>query len=193
MKRRCVFLDRDGVINDPVLDAEDGVPESPLRAGDVHLATGSVDGLRSLRDAGLFLVVVSNQPAAAKGKASLDDLQAVHDRIVELLRREQVEIDDWRYCHHRSEDGCDCRKPAPGMLLAAAGEHGLDLSTSWMIGDTDADIGAGDAVGARTVLVLHPASAHRRVTGRRPDFSATDLARAADIVRARGQLGLPAG
>ena len=127
------------------------------------------DGVRALRDAGFALVVVSNQPAAAKGTATLEELEAVSARVRELLG---VEFDGWYACLHHP-DGvvpglagpCDCRKPAPGMLLEAARELELDLAASWIVGDTDADVGAGRAAGTRTVLVEHPGSAHRR-TGR---------------------------
>jgi D-glycero-D-manno-heptose 1,7-bisphosphate phosphatase len=185
---RAIFLDRDGVINDPVLDPVDGRPESPLRASDVVLAPGAVDGLKALGALGVRLIVVSNQPAAAKGKATDEDLRAVHERIVTLLAAENVIIDDWRYCFDhpdaldRTRRDCTCRKPRPGMLEDAAREHGLDLAASFVVGDTDADIGAGRAVGATTVLVEHPGTAHRRSPGLSADAVAVDLAGAAAIV-----------
>lgn len=184
----AVFLDRDGVINDPVLDPVDGRPESPLRARDVVLAPGAVTGLRALAATGLPLIVVSNQPAAAKGKASDEDLRGVHERVVALLAAEGVAIGDWRYCfdHPDALDpvrrDCGCRKPKPGMLEAAARDHGLDLARSWIIGDTDADVGAGRAVGATTVLIEHPGTAHRRSAGLTADAVVADLAAAAAVV-----------
>jgi histidinol-phosphate phosphatase family protein len=187
----AVFLDRDGVINDPVPDPVDGRPESPLRAADVTLASGAVDGLAQLAGIGLPLIVVSNQPAAAKGKVSDDELHAVHERVVELLAAEGLAIADWRYCfdHPEALDAarrtCTCRKPRPGLLTAAASERGLDLGASWIIGDTDADVGAGRAVGATTVLVEHPSTAHRRSPGLLADAVVPDLAAAAAWVAAR--------
>jgi D-glycero-D-manno-heptose 1,7-bisphosphate phosphatase len=187
----AVFLDRDGVINDPVPDPVDGRPESPLRAADVTLAAGVVDGLGALIDAGLRLIVVSNQPAAAKGKVTVDDLHAVHRRVVELLDAEGLAVDDWRYCfdHPQALDAarrdCACRKPRPGLLTAAAADHGLDLGASWIIGDTDADVGAARAVGATAVLVEHPDTAHRRSPDLVADAVVGDLAAAAAWVAAR--------
>jgi D-glycero-D-manno-heptose 1,7-bisphosphate phosphatase len=187
----AVFLDRDGVINDPVPDPVDGRPESPLRPDDVTLAAGAVDGLVALAATGLPLIVVSNQPAAAKGKVTAEDLHAVHRRVVELLAAEGLEIGDWRYCfdHPGALDAarrdCACRKPRPGLLRAAASDHGLDLAASWMVGDTDADIGAARAVGATAVLVEHPSTAHRRSPGVLADAVAPDLAAAAAWVAAR--------
>jgi D-glycero-D-manno-heptose 1,7-bisphosphate phosphatase len=186
--RPAVFLDRDGVINDPVMDPVDGRPESPLRADDVVLAAGAVAGLQTLMATGLLLVVVSNQPAAAKGKATEQELRGVHERVVALLAAEGVAIDDWRYCLHHPEAldpalrGCDCRKPRPGMLEAAARAHALDLAASWIVGDTDADVGAGRAVGCTTVLVEHPGTAHRRSPGLTADAVAADLAGAAVVI-----------
>jgi D-glycero-D-manno-heptose 1,7-bisphosphate phosphatase len=186
--RAAVFLDRDGVINDPAFDPTDGRPESPLRPADVVLAAGAVAGLRTLRATGLPLIVVSNQPAAAKGKAAPQDLWDVHDRIVALLAAEDVEIADWRYCfaHPQALDptlrDTACRKPEPGMLLAAAREHHLDLPASWIVGDTDADVGAGRATGCTTILVEHPQTAHRRSADVAPDAVVADLAAAALLI-----------
>jgi D-glycero-D-manno-heptose 1,7-bisphosphate phosphatase len=191
--RAAVFLDRDGVLNDPVLDPVDGRPESPLRTEDVVLAPGAAQGVRALAALGVPLIVVSNQPAAAKGKATPEDLRAVHERVVALLAAEGAEIADWRYCfdHPDALDparrGCACRKPRPGMLTDAAREHGLDLAASFIVGDTDADVGAGRAVGATTILVEHPGTAHRRTAGvaGQADAVAADLAAAAALVAAR--------
>lgn len=195
---RAVFLDRDGVLNDPVLDPVDGRPESPLRAGDVALVGGAADGCRILQASGYELVVVSNQPGAAKGKASLEALWAVHERVVELLAASGVEIADWRYCFHhpdaelpRLRARCTCRKPAPGMLRDAAAARGLALAGSWMIGDADTDVAAGERAGCRTVLLAHPASAHRRTGASRPTLRAPDLRTAATILAAE-PLSLPA-
>lgn len=184
----AVFLDRDGVINEPVMDPVDGRPEAPLRADDVALAPGAVEGLSALARTGLPLIVVSNQPAAAKGKVAAADLAAVHARVVELLAAEGVAIEDWRYCfdHPNALDvarrDCACRKPRPGLLEAAASDHGLDLTASWIIGDTDADVGAGRAVGAATILVEHPKTAHRRSPDLVADVVVGDLAAAAEWV-----------
>jgi D-glycero-D-manno-heptose 1,7-bisphosphate phosphatase len=196
--RAAVFLDRDGVINDPVVDSVDGRPESPHQPTDVVLAVGAVEGLRALRDGGLLLVGISNQPSAAKGKVALADLRAVHDRVAALLSEEGLALDDWRYCFHHP-DGvvpdlsgpCDCRKPAPGMLLVAAHAHGIDLRASWTIGDSDSDVGAGRAAGTRTILVEHPGSAHRRAAGARPDARVRNLSEAAAFVLASGPTAGP--
>jgi D-glycero-D-manno-heptose 1,7-bisphosphate phosphatase len=190
MARPAVFLDRDGVLDEPVPDpGEEGRAESPYRPEDVRLAPGAVAGLRALRAQGFVLVVVSNQPAAAKGTVGLDDLVAVHDRLVALLAEHDVRIDEWRYCHHHPAGidpaltgACACRKPAPGMLTAAAAAHDLVMARSWMVGDADTDVEAGRAAGCGTVLIAHARTAHRRSGAARPTLVAPDLAAAASAI-----------
>jgi D-glycero-D-manno-heptose 1,7-bisphosphate phosphatase len=181
--RPAVFLDRDGVLNELVVDRRLGTRESPYDPDDVRLVDGAAAAVRALQDAGWTLVAVSNQPAAAKGQTTLDALAAVHRRVAELLAAEGGSIEDWRYCHHHPDavvaelrGPCDCRKPRPGLLLDAARDAGLDLARSWMVGDSDTDVEAGVAAGTRTVLVAAPGSEHRRAGRVRPDVQANDLA-----------------
>jgi histidinol-phosphate phosphatase family protein len=190
-RRAAAFIDRDGVINELVAEGVGGLPESPLHVADVRLVAGAGAALRRLADAGWRLVGVSNQPAAAKGTISLDELHAVHLRVIELLAAEGVQFDDFRLCLHHP-DGvvaelagpCDCRKPAPGMLLAAARAHDLDLARSWMVGDTDGDVLAGQAAGCSTMLITHGGSAHKRRGAAVPDATAGDLGEAAGLILA---------
>jgi len=179
----AVFLDRDGVLNTLASDPDSGLPESPLDPEQVALIDGAAGALCDLRELGYVLVVVSNQPPAAKGKASLADLHAVHARVAKLLQAAGASPDAWRYCPHHPDgvvDGlsgpCMCRKPAPGLLHSAALELGLDLGRSWMIGDSGSDIDAGRAAGCSTLLIEHPPSAHRRKGAAGADLVAPDLA-----------------
>ncbi len=186
--RPAVFLDRDGVINELVPDPVSGVPESPYAPEDVRLMPGAAPALERLREAGLTLVVASNQPAAAKGLATEADLDAVHDRVVKLLGDAAGAVGEWRYCRHHPEAldpamrECDCRKPKPGLLLDAAESLGLDLGRSWLVGDADRDIAAGRAAGTRTVLVENPDSPHRREGAAGEDLRAADLRAAAQAI-----------
>jgi D-glycero-D-manno-heptose 1,7-bisphosphate phosphatase len=180
--RRAAFLDRDGVLNALVRDPETGRFESPLDPGEVRLLPGSAAAALQLADAGFALIGASNQPAAAKGTISLDQLLAVQDRVLELLGAQGVRFDGFYLCLHHPEGvvaelkgSCECRKPAPGMLLEAAADLDLDLASSWMIGDTDTDIGAGRAAGCRVALIEHPDSAHKRGGNGEPDLTAADL------------------
>lgn len=187
--RPAAFLDRDGVLNDLVPDPRSGLPESPLAPEQVVLLRGAADAVKQLRAAGYVLVGVSNQPAAAKGIVTPATLERVQARVLELLEREGAVLDDFEICPHHPDGvvpelakACDCRKPAPGLLLRAAGKLDLDLGASWMIGDTDADMEAGAAAGCRTILVENPRSAHKRTASGRADATAPDLAEAANLV-----------
>ncbi len=181
-----MFLDRDGVLNECRPDPETQLLESPLSVEDVQLLGGTGAALLRLQQAGYALVCVSNQPAAAKGKASIEDLCAIHERVLEQAALEGPRLDTSRLCPHHP-DGvvsewagtCDCRKPAPGMLLDAAADLEIDLSGSWMLGDTDADVRAGEAAGCATALIEYPGSVHKRSGLARPTLRATDLADAA--------------
>jgi D-glycero-D-manno-heptose 1,7-bisphosphate phosphatase len=185
----AAFVDRDGVINEPVWDSLTGSFESPSAPVDVELVPGAARGLALLREAGFALVVVSNQPAAAKGNVPLSRLQAVHARVAQLLLEEGVELDGAFYCHHHPQGSvpelsgpCDCRKPAPGLLLAAAAQLGLDLSASWMFGDSDTDVEAAHAAGVAAVLIEHPRTGHRRRGVGVPELTSPDLATAAGAI-----------
>ena len=164
------MLDRDGVVNEPVINPTTGLGESPYDPRDVTVIPDTVDLIRAANTLGIPVAVVSNQPAAAKMTSSLRELLAVHDELQIQLRRLDARIDSWHYCfHHPSQTNselavsCRCRKPASGMLRAALHDLGVKRSREcWMVGDSDVDIVAGQAVGATTVLVKHPRTSHRR-------------------------------
>jgi D-glycero-D-manno-heptose 1,7-bisphosphate phosphatase len=185
-RRAAVLLDRDGTLNELVADPDSGLPESPLSVGGVRLIAGAAAAAGRFAAAGYALVCISNQPAAAKGKATVEELETVHEEVLRLLARQGVEIELSLLCLHRPggtiaalSGSCECRKPAPGMLLQAADALALDLASSWMIGDTDTDIAAGHAAGCKTVLLEHQPSAHKRAGAADPDVRARDLSDAA--------------
>ncbi|HEY2042851.1 MAG TPA: HAD-IIIA family hydrolase [Jatrophihabitans sp.] len=168
--RPALFLDRDGVLNEPVWDPHTQSAESPLAVADVVLVPGAAAAVRRAAAAGLPVVLVSNQPSAAKGIVNLSTLHAVHKRVLELLAAEGATVQASYLCFHHPAGTvaelarvCDCRKPAPGLLLQAAADLELDLGRSWLIGDTDADAGAARQAGLAGVAVVgHLATAHRR-------------------------------
>jgi D-glycero-D-manno-heptose 1,7-bisphosphate phosphatase len=143
--RRAVFLDRDGVLNRA--EVKDGKPYAPRRLEEFRLLPGTA-ALRELREAGLFLVVVTNQPDIANGLVGEAVVAAMHERL-----RKRLPIDDIKLCPHGQSAGCDCRKPKPGMLIAAAREHAIDLSASFMVGDRVSDMLAGRAAGCYTIFL----------------------------------------
>ena len=145
----AVFLDRDGVIN---RKAPEG--EYVTRWEDFHVLPGVVEGIAQLNRKGLLVVVVTNQRCVAKGLMTEAELKKLHRQMTEHFAESGAKIDGIYYCPHDVEPPCDCRKPAPGMLLAAAKWHGVNLAASWMIGDSESDIQAGKSAGCRTVRLL---------------------------------------
>jgi len=151
--RRALFLDRDGTVC-----VERGFL---ARADDVELIPGSATAVRLAREAGFRIVVVSNQSGVARGYFDEAAVAAIHARLADLLAREGATLDGIYYCPHhpkgvveRLRDRCDCRKPAPGMLLRARDEMGLRLRGSYTIGDRWRDVEAGARAGTRSILVL---------------------------------------
>jgi D-glycero-D-manno-heptose 1,7-bisphosphate phosphatase len=149
---RAAFLDRDGTLNvNP--PEHDYVPSL---AGFAWLP-GAIEGAAALATAGFLLAVVSNQRGIARGLVSPQTLVEIEDEIQAALEPHGARIAAFRYCPHELDEGCDCRKPAPGMLLELATDLDVDLASSWMIGDSPTDVAAGRAAGCRTAL-LGPAS-----------------------------------
>ena len=184
----AVFVDRDGVINGLVPDKTTGLPESPLDPREVVLLPDVAGALRLLHSHGFVLVGVSNQPAAAKQTVDLGTLNAVQSRVLALLSDGGATFDAFKICFHHPDGSdvdlgrpCDCRKPAPGMLLEAAAELDIDLARSWMVGDTDGDIEAGSAAGCRTILLETPGSEHKRGHAV-PTKRAASLMNAAELI-----------
>ncbi len=147
---RAAFLDRDGVINRRPA-AED---EYIVRWEDMHFLPDVAAAIRMLNAADYRVIVVTNQRCIAKRLASAEDVEEIHRRMCDTLATEGARIDAVYYCPHELEPPCECRKPAPGMLLTAARAFNIDLSASWMIGDADVDIQAGRNVGCKTAKVL---------------------------------------
>ena len=140
----AVLLDRDGTL----------VVDVPYNADPalVQPMPGAVAAVRALREAGVPLGVVSNQSGIARGLITPAQLAAVHARVDEIFGP----FDTWQFCPHGPEDGCPCRKPQPGMVLAAAEALGVAPADVVVIGDIGADVGAAAAAGARSVLVPTP-------------------------------------
>ncbi|MGE4553448.1 MAG: D-glycero-alpha-D-manno-heptose-1,7-bisphosphate 7-phosphatase [Desulfovibrionaceae bacterium] len=178
--RRFVLLDRDGTLMEDRHYLADP-------AG-VALVPGAAAGLRALAAAGLGLVVVSNQSGVGRGYFTEADVAAVNGRLAELLAAEGVVMDGWYHCPHGPDEGCACRKPAPGLALAAARDLGFDPARGFVVGDKSADVDLARAIGAAGVLVLTGKGEKHRARCA-PDFVARDLAEAADWILARLRAG----
>jgi len=146
LKRKAVFLDRDGTINfDP---GYLGDPEQ------FRFLPGVVEALTRLHEAGYLIFVVSNQSGIARGFFRDADLDRVHDKMRNALRAEGVVLDGIYYCPHHPDERCSCRKPSPKMVLDASRSFGVDIEHSYFIGDRISDIETGKNAGCRTILVL---------------------------------------
>ncbi len=121
---------------------------------DFHILPGVAEGIALLNHAGYSVIVATNQRCVAKGLITEADLQTMHEGMTGVLERSGAKIDATYYCPHETDPPCDCRKPAPGMLLSAARSRGIDLQTSWMIGDSDNDVAAGANAGCKTARVV---------------------------------------
>ncbi len=171
MIARAVFLDRDGVLLRPVI--ENNKPRPPYNRPEfLGLRGGVTEALALYRGLGFLLILVSNQPDLAYGKITREDWDWIHSHIVRL------QLDDYFICFHGRDESCDCKKPKPGMLLAAADKWGLDLPRSFIIGDTGSDTGVGRTVGCKTILVR--TSYNKDVEA---DFYADDLYGAVKLIQ----------
>ena len=181
--KRAVFLDRDGVLSALVLNPQTGEHESPHVPANLRIMPGAAAAAQRLQEAGYLLFVVSNQPSYAKGKATLENIQAIAAQFDSLLRAEGVALTRAYYCYHHPQGivpeysyACLCRKPKPQFLFDARDEFALDLRRSWMIGDRETDVECGRRAGCRTILIKNPLSAKGRSGRIRGTLSAKDLA-----------------
>ncbi len=162
---RTVFIDRDGTISRDVPYCR--------RPEDFELLPGVAEGIRLLNEHGFKVVVITNQSGIARGYFTEEMLAEIHDTMRSELAKYGAHLDAIYYCPHHPDSHCSCRKPQPAMLLRAAQELDLDLSHSYVIGDSDMDIQVGKTAGCKTILVLESAEAE---TGRKqtpePDFVA---------------------
>ena len=145
---KAIFLDRDGVINFKLAENRYVTDKSEFR-----MIPGVVEALSVLKGLGFLLVVITNQRGIARGFMTENDLARVHESMLAQLQAQGVGVDGVYYCPHDEFEGCACRKPEPGMVLAASRDLGIDLSRSFMVGDSPSDVAAGRRAGVRTVRV----------------------------------------
>ena len=175
----AVFVDRDDTIMVDVKYCAD--PDL------VKLIPGAAEGLRSLRTAGYRVVVVTNQSGIGRGYFDAETLERVNNRLRDELRRKGADYDALYYCPHTPEEECECRKPKPGLLLKAASELNIDLSSSYTLGDRDLDVGAGRAAGTKTILVSRTDHHCNAETDSHADFVAASVVDAAKLILSRSR------
>lgn len=171
--RQAVFLDRDGTIN--WNEVRDGKPYAPTRLEDFRYLPGAADAIARFKAEGYLVIVVTNQPDLTTGKNSPAVIEAMHARL-----RDELGVDDIFTCPHTEEQGCDCRKPKPGLLFQAAKKWNIDLARSVMVGDRWRDIDAGRAAGCTTVHIDHGYTGEPAPQG--ADLTVPSLAAATEFV-----------
>jgi D-glycero-D-manno-heptose 1,7-bisphosphate phosphatase len=172
---RAVFLDRDGVINRPLMRA--GKPYPPTGVDEFELLPGVPEACAALKKLGFLLVVATNQPDVGRGNLDRRAVETIHTWL-----SQQLPIDRVMTCYHGGAeygDPCDCRKPRPGMLFRAAEELKIDLAKSFMIGDRWRDIDCGFNAGCKTIFIDW---GHEEKLKRDPEFEALDLLDAAKLI-----------
>ena len=183
LARAAVFVDKDGtVVEDVPYNAD---PER------MRFMPNALAGLRKLGDAGWMLMIVANQPGLATGRVRGRDFARMQHALEQRLRDEAgIALSGWYICPHSPalSPDCACRKPAPGLLRQAAHEHGVDLASSWMVGDILDDVEAGRRAGCRTVLLdVGNETLWRMTPLREPHHRCPDLLEAANLIIGRHQ------
>ena len=175
-RHRAVFLDRDGVINRPLIRA--GKPYPPVTLDELEILPGVSEACELLKKLGFLLVIATNQPDVGRGILAREAVENIHAWL-----SHQLPIDRSMTCYHAGAaygDPCKCRKPWPGMLLEAAEALKIDLAKSFMIGDRWRDVECGFNAGCRTVFVDWQ---YQEGLKRQPDYRAGNLLEAAELIK----------
>lgn len=179
-KQKAFFLDRDGTINQHIGFLKD--PE------DLELVEGASEAITRINDSGYLAIIITNQPIIARGEVTEEGLEIIHNKLETLLGSKHAYLDAIYYCPHHPDGGfkgeraelkidCKCRKPKPGLILKAAKDFNIDLSKSFMIGDSSNDIIAGSAAGCKTCLI----SKNSKSKGLSPDYISKNLLEATEL------------
>jgi len=174
---KAVFLDRDGVINRPII--VDGKPYPARTVADFEILPGVNQACSDLKKAGYLLVVVTNQPDVGRGILKKEVVEAIHETMMQHLPIDRVEV-----CYHAGAEfgeECECRKPRPGMLINAAAALSIDLAQSVMIGDRWRDIDCGKRAGCKTIFIDW---GYNEPLHEQPDFKAATLLESAELILA---------
>ena len=156
IKRKAIFLDRDGTIN-----KDTGFIKNE---NEIELLPGAADAIRKINELGYLAIIITNQAVVARGEVTIEGLNIIHNKLRSCLEVFGAHIDDIYYCPHYPEKGfigerkeykivCKCIKPQPGLILQAVKDYDIDVANSWMVGDSIRDIMAGESAGCNTALL----------------------------------------
>ena len=173
-KERFVLLDRDGtlIVHYPYLSNPDHI----------ELLPGSIEALKEFKKLGLGVAIITNQAGIGKGYFDLETLDKIHQRLVDLLAKEGIVLDDIYFCPHTPEDNCLCRKPKVELIKKAMEKHNFDPALCFVIGDNKSDIALGKNIGATTILV-RTGYGKQVETDVNPDYVVDNLADALPVIK----------
>jgi D,D-heptose 1,7-bisphosphate phosphatase len=177
MNFKAVFVDRDGTIN------IDGPYLSDPEKFQMYPGVG--EGAKILKDHGFKIIIITNQSGIGRGYFTENDLVKIHEKMRQVFRKYQVDIDGIYYCPHHPNANCECRKPKTKLFEKAVQEHHIDVKKSYMIGDTIQDIEAGKKIGVKTILipvinVIDEKIVLKKIEGCKPDYIAINFLKAVD-------------
>lgn len=176
---RAIFLDRDGVINSNEDSSGKNLVREIITKDDIKIYPWTEKFLRTAKEKGYKLIVVTNQSKVGRGVITLEELHKINELIHNITGKH---IHRFYFCPHKKEDNCDCKKPKIGMIKQAAKEHSIDLKNSWMIGDNTSDIKAGREAGMKTILVNTGYGGRDGQYDVKPDYVAENLGEAGKII-----------
>jgi D-glycero-D-manno-heptose 1,7-bisphosphate phosphatase len=168
---KAVFLDRDGVLNKPIII--NGKPYPPKSTEELIIIEGVKEGLNQLRQYNYLLIVITNQPDIARGITTINIVDDINNNL-----KQQLSIDDIYCCIHDDSDNCSCRKPKPGMIFEAAKKWNINLNSSFLIGDRGKDIEAGTNAGLKTLLIDY----NYQESFYKPDYICSNFLEAVHII-----------
>jgi len=148
IKRKAIFLDRDGVLNKAIV--RNRKPYPPSTIDELEILEGVYEGIQLLKHSGYKLIVITNQPDVARGLTTIEKVNEINNRIIQLLN-----VDEIICCFHDDSENCECRKPKPGMILEAVKKWEIDLSVSYLIGDRWRDIQTAKNIGLSSILIKY--------------------------------------
>lgn len=184
-KQTCIFMDRDGTINQ--------YRGLVWKDEDFELEENACDAIKQINQSGKLAIVITNQPSVARGLCQIKDIETVHKKMSTLLGKEGAYLDDVYFCPHHPDKGypeenpaykisCECRKPKTGLIQKAVEQYHIDLSSSWMVGDTTVDIQTGKNAGLHTALVLTGEAGNDKKYDVAPDLVCKDLREAVEMI-----------